>query len=407
MSTANAAARREAIAVYAPFRDSVEPDLQGLVQLAASVCGVSTAVLNIIDDKLQHQIAAVGFTAASCAREDSMCNVVLENPATVAVRDARVDARFASNPFVTGVIADVRFYASSPLVTPSGVAIGTLCVFDEEPRELTPEQAHAIELLAHQVVDVLELRRTARDLQESNARLTMFASQVSHDLRNPLAALSGFLQVAQDSGELEESPTASYAVDRAEAAADRMSSMVTDLLAYAKAGARPRRDEVDLGGVLRAVREDLDAVILETRAEIAVDTDAVVVGDPMMLRMLFQNLLANAIKFGFAAGHAPHIAVGVAELPGAWRITVDDDGPGVPAADRKRVFGLMERAAGDDVPGLGIGLSACRRIVDAHDGSIFIEDSPLGGARIAITLPRLDAVVDEAHRILERAGATR
>jgi signal transduction histidine kinase len=405
MSSANAAARREAIAVYAPFHDAVVPDLQGLVRLAASVCGVSTAVLNIIDDRQQHQIAAVGFTAASCAREDSMCAVVLEDPATVTVVDARLDERFAANPFVTGVIADVRFYASTPLVTPSGVAIGTLCVFDEEPRELTAEQARAIELLAHQVVDVLELHRATRELEQSNARLTMFASQVSHDLRNPLAALSGFLQVAQDSGELEDAPTAAYAVDRAEAAAERMSSMVTDLLAYAKAGARPRRDEVDHAGLLRAVREDLDAVIVETGAEIAVDADLHVVGDPMMLRMLFQNLLANAIKFSAAGGRAPHIAVTAAELPGAWRITVDDDGPGVPPADRDRVFGLMERAAGDDVPGLGIGLAAGRRIVDAHGGSIAIEDSPLGGARIAVTLPRLDAVVDEARRILARAGA--
>lgn len=396
------AARRRAIAAYRVIDDDPEPDLQGLVQLAASMCGVSTAVLNIIDDRLQHQIAAVGFSAATCAREDSMCAVVLRDPATVTVVDARLDERFSTNPFVTGVIAEVRFYASTPLISPSGVAFGTLCVFDEQPMELTVEQIRSLELLARQVVDVLELRRTSRELARSNERLAMFAGQVSHDLRNPLAALTGFLQVAQDSGELEHAPTAAYAVDRAEAAADRMSAMVTELLAYAKAGARPRHEDVDLAAVLRAVRDDLDAAIAEAGAEVAFDADLRIVGDPMLLRMLLQNLLANAVKFA-AVRATPHVAVTATALQGAWRITVDDDGPGVPRSDRERVFGLMERAAGDDVPGLGIGLAACRRIVDAHGGSISIEDSPLGGARIAVALPRTDAAVGEAQRILERS----
>ena len=387
MTTPSDAARLQAIAAYRLI-DAPAVDLQGLVELAASTCGVAKAVINIVDDRSQHQIAALGFDAAVCEREDSMCAVVFQGGRSVVVPDASADPRFAANPFVTGAIADVRFYASSPLVTPDGVAIGTLCVFDDAVHELTSTQARGLELLARQVVDVLELRRITRELTHSNQRLTLFAGQVSHDLRNPLSALIGFLDVALDSADIDPASTAALALARADGAAGRMNDMVTDLLAYAKAGAKPRRQDVDLAAVVDAVREDLDAAIAEAGAVVVGDADVRVVGDPMMLRMLLQNLVANAVKFGRAAGREPRVAVTAVERADAWEITVDDDGPGVPTAARERVFEVMERAAGDDVPGLGIGLSTCRRIVDAHDGRIVIEDSPYGGARIAVTLPR-------------------
>ena len=190
-------ARREAIAEYRVVGQPPEPDLEGLVQLAATICGVSTAVINIIDDRSQHQIAAVGFEPSVCAREDSMCAVVFRHPGHVVVPDAREDERFRDNPFVTGEIADVRFYASSPLITPAGVPIGTLCVFDERVGDLAEQDSQALALLARQVIDVLELRRITRELGRSNEQLAHFAGQVSHDLRTPLTALGIFIFLAQ------------------------------------------------------------------------------------------------------------------------------------------------------------------------------------------------------------------
>lgn len=388
--TAQDVTRRDVIADYDVVGAPPEPDLEGLVQLAATLCGVPTAVINIIDDRAQHQIAAVGFQAAACAREDSMCAVVLEQPGRVVVSDAREDARFADNPFVTGAIAHVRFYASSPLITPSGVAIGTLCVFDDVTGELTPEHSRALDLLAHQVVDVLELRRITRELGQSNEQLQNFAAQISHDLRNPLTALSGFIELAADSPELANAPRAARALASAESAASRMSTMIADLLDYARiGGAQLRRAEISLEDVLRSVLEDLHAALVETRARVTVDASLSVTADQTLLRVLFQNLVANAVKFSHAAGIQPRIEIEAHALAGAWRITVDDNGPGVPRDQRERVFELMERSAPDDVPGLGIGLSTCRRIVEAHDGRIGIEDSPLGGARVWIVLPEV------------------
>jgi signal transduction histidine kinase len=389
MSTVQSVTRRDAIAQYDIVGASPEVDLQGLVELAATLCGVPTAVINIIDDANQYQVAATGFEPSICSIEESMCAVALKAPGLLVVPDATDDDRFASNPFVTGALANVRFYASSPLITPAGVPIGTICIFDDVTRDLTDELSHGLSLIAHQIVDVLELRRTTRELESSNEQLERFAGQVSHDLRNPLTAVAGFIELAADSPEVVAAPMVAAALFRADAAATRMDSMIADLLDFARlGGARPRRQQLELGELLTAVLDDLDQAIRITETVVTVDADAELSGDPTLLGALFQNVVANAVKFSHAAGVDPRVEIRAYELDGNWRITVDDNGPGVPEDQRERVFGLMERNASSDTPGLGIGLSTCRRIVDAHGGSIGIGASPLGGASVWVLLPR-------------------
>ncbi|WP_322409545.1 GAF domain-containing sensor histidine kinase [Microbacterium invictum] len=388
MSTAQDATRREVIAQYGVIGEPPEPDLEGLVRLAATISGVPTAVINIIDDRQQHQIATVGIAASTCSRDDSMCAVVFENAQRVIVSDARRDERFAQNPFVTGDIARIRFYASSPLVTPGGVPIGTLCVFDDDPGALTAEQGAALDVLARQVVDVLELRRLARELRRSNEALEGFARQVSHDLRNPLTAISGFLELAVDAPELAGAPAASRAIERAEAAAHRMSNMLDDLLAFARVGGVPPTPvRVDVADLLEEIQDDLHAALSDSGAHIAVIADSDLEGDRTMLRVLVENLVANAVKFAAATGTRPHVEVRAERSAAGIRLVVDDNGPGVPVAERERVFGLMERGENVVAPGLGLGLATCRRIVEAHGGQIGISDAPLGGARVWVALP--------------------
>ncbi|MGA8979002.1 MAG: GAF domain-containing sensor histidine kinase [Pedococcus sp.] len=388
MSPVQDLARREAINDYQVLGRPAEPDLQRLVELAAAVCDVPTAVINVIDDRQQHQVAAIGLSASVCSREDSMCAGVLHDPRPVAVPDARLDERFKDNPFVTGAVANVRFYASSPLVTPMGVPIGTLCVFDDVPRQLSGAAIRALDVLAEQVVDVLELRRLTRELARSNEQLTQFAGQVSHDLRNPLAALTGFLELAADSPELADAPDAAELLARAESSAARMTAMIGDLFDFARLGGSGRTGLVDLQAEADAVLEDLSAQISSAGADVGAQRLPTVSGDATLLRALLQNLVANAVKFSAAAGFMPVVRVSGEHITGGWRVTVDDNGPGVPPEDRDRVFELLAR--GDDkqeVEGLGIGLSTCRRIVASHGGRIGISDSELGGASVWVSFP--------------------
>ncbi|UDF13887.1 GAF domain-containing sensor histidine kinase [Antiquaquibacter oligotrophicus] len=389
MTTARDLARVSAIADYGVLDEEPPPDLRGVVQLAATLCAVSAAVINIIDDRHQHQIAAIGFEPDVCAREDSMCAAVFERGELVVVSDARTDARFATNPFVTGEIATVRLYASSPLVTPEGVPIGTLCVFGDEPGDLSLTQQEALGILATQIVDVLELSRLSRSLRVTNDRLTQVASQLGHDLRNPLSAVAGFLELAIDDPDLEKAPFAVEVLTRAESATARVMAMVSGLVDFARSeGAAPHAETVELSGVVSSVIDDLAKPLADSGARVTVSSDARLVADPSLLAVLLQNLIANAIKFTAAGGTTPHIVVGVEELDDGWRIAVDDNGPGIAPADRVRVFGRSQRAGTGAVPGLGIGLSTCQRIARAHGGGIGIDDSPSGGTRVWVALPR-------------------
>lgn len=163
-------ARRVAgIEAYDVLGKPPRSDLVAVLELAARVCGVPMATINVITGTEQHQIATVGFEASICSREDSMCARVLDDPEVpIVVPDAREDDRFRDNPFVTGDLAQVRFYAAHRLVTPEDVTIGTLCVFDE-PRDLDAEQRAALATLADRVSDILDLSLRERQLTLSLA----------------------------------------------------------------------------------------------------------------------------------------------------------------------------------------------------------------------------------------------
>jgi signal transduction histidine kinase len=371
-------------------------DLLALVEVAAQVARVPMATINLITDTEQHQVATHGFDPSVCLREDSMCNLVLHDGAPVVVPDASKDPRFEHKPFVSGVIGDVRFYATYQLRTPEGVVIGSLCVFDLEPRTITPEQEHALAALADRVVDLLELelrsrelsnslddlQRTQSELERSNEQLAAFAGQVSHDLRNPLTAVTLSLRMigeclGGDPGDLE------FLVRRAIGGAERMQSLIDDLLAFARLGGELQRVHVDLDAVLDDVRDDLATALEDAILDVA--GLPTVTGDPVQLRALLQNLIANAAKFT-RPGEPAHIEIGSVRTGDTWRVEVCDHGPGIPGDQRERVFQPLARVD-DSVDGSGIGLTTCRRIVEAHGGRIGLTESPYGGTCAWFELP--------------------
>jgi signal transduction histidine kinase len=375
------ASRVAEIGKYRVLTEPPRADLLALVEVAAQVARVPMATINLITDTEQVQVATHGFDASVCLREDSMCNVVLHDGAPVVVPDASRDDRFRDNPFVTGVLGDVRFYATHQLRTPDGVVIGTLCVFDTVPRELTDEQEHALTGLADRVVDLLELELRTRELRRSNEQLAAFAGQVSHDLRNPLTAVSMSLDMLQEGFAADDAR--SFLVQRALGATGRMQSLIDDLLAYARVGAELQRVPVDLAAVLADVREDLAAPLAD--ATLVVGDLPTVTGDPVQLRAVVQNLVANAAKFT-RPGEPPYVEVDATRVDDAWRIEVCDRGPGIPEDQRDRVFQPLARID-EDVEGSGIGLSTCRRIIEAHGGRIGLADAAYGGTCAWFELP--------------------
>ena len=380
---------------YRVLADPPRRDLVALVEVAARVAGVPMATINLITEAEQHQVAAYGFDASVCAREDSMCNFLLDLGHPVVVPDARNDPRFRHNPFVTGQIGRVRFYASHQLVTPQGVVVGTLCVFDVEPRTLDDDQARALASLAERVVDLLELDLRTRDLERvraelerSNEQLAAFAGQVSHDLLNPLTAVSMSLRLVREQVPAADGGRLPWLLDRAVGGVDRMQNLIDDLLAFARIGGRLNRVPVALGDLVDDVREDLATAL--TSASVEVGPLPKVVGDPVQLRAVLQNLVANAAKFA-RPDEPARITITAdrvdrADGVGCWRVRVADHGIGVPPQDRQRVFEPLARVDAG-APGFGIGLATVRRVIEAHGGSISLTDTPGGGTTVWFDLP--------------------
>ncbi|GAA1624382.1 sensor histidine kinase [Actinoplanes couchii] len=173
-------------------------ELEAVVRVAATVAGVPHSTLNLIDENRQCQLTTVGFEGSDSARSDSMCAVRFESGEFTYVKDASVDPTFRNNPWVTGVLAGVRFYASFPLVTPEGHALGSLCVFDLEPGELDDDQIDRLHDLAQIILALFERRRQAR----INAELAALAEERQRWTDTLLATIDVAVVAADQSGRL-------------------------------------------------------------------------------------------------------------------------------------------------------------------------------------------------------------
>ena len=163
---ADEARRLEVLRQYDLLDTLPEQSLDDLTALAAQICAAPISLLSVIDEQRQWFKSRVGLSASETPREISFCGHTILQRDLLLVPDAALDERFAGNPLVTGD-PHIRFYAGVPLVTAENQALGTLCVIDREPRQLSPSQQEALRVLGRQAMAQLELRRQTRDLSRS------------------------------------------------------------------------------------------------------------------------------------------------------------------------------------------------------------------------------------------------
>ncbi len=236
-----------------------------------------------------------------------------------------------------------------------------------------------------------EFNRVLREqkllLERSNADLEAFAMLASHDLQAPLATIRGYMELLETTYADVFDERGKEWVARVTEAAGRMSELVNSLLEFSRVGGAGVRERVSVVELVEEVRRDLGDLVAESRAEIVIDPDTpLVLADRSRLRQVLQNLIQNALKF--RSTEDPRCEVIVEERDADWLITVADNAKGIPPEHRESVFSMFARVDGQSA-GQGIGLAACRQIIERHGGTIWVDPNPQGsGSRFCFTLPR-------------------
>jgi signal transduction histidine kinase len=372
--------------------DDVE--LAELAELVAKICDAEAAGITILRGDSYHVPVTYGITPFVCPADDTFCTYTMSTDGVFCVEDATADDRYAENSWVDGTLASARFYASAPLYGPNRQMVGRLCVIDSQAKVLTPLQLRSLETLALSVTKLIELRllRSQRPVlpsmeadQGAATVVSQLAAELSHDMRVPLSSIVASLEMLEEELEGYPDPAVTVLLDRTTRAADRLVRMLDQNMEAGSAVDEIERTDVDLGALVRQLILD-SAALLETANATIETTDLPVVhADPRGIYSVMQNLVTNSVKFGRPG--VPAVVTIFADHTGAgWRISVRDNGVGIPEDRRADVFALFSR--GDtDVAGHGIGLATVARIIAAHGGNVGAGSAPGGGTAIWFELP--------------------
>jgi PAS domain S-box-containing protein len=238
------------------------------------------------------------------------------------------------------------------------------------------------------------LARRTEELARSNAELEQFASVASHDLQEPLRTVANFAQLLQERYKGKLDAKADEFVDFMVEGVTRMQELISDLVAYSRVERRGK-DFVpaDCAAVLEQALQNLQVAVEESGAQVTHDPLPILKCDPAQIVQVFQNLVANSIKFRSA--QPPRIHVGVERRPSEWVFSVKDNGIGIDPQYAGRVFEIFQRLhTRTEYPGRGVGLAIAKKIVERHGGRIWVESKLHQGATFFFTLPVSDGPDD-------------
>jgi signal transduction histidine kinase len=380
-----------------------ESEFDDLVKLASDICKAPISLITLVDTKRQWFKAAIGIGGDETERNHAFCAHAINQDNPMIVKDARTDERFHDNPFVTED-PNVRFYAGMPLITPNGHKLGTLCVIDTVPRELTEEQLFSLNVLSKQVMKLLELRLKLKDLgnayveiKNNNAKINRLnavnarlLSIIGHDLRNSINNGLGLIEL-YTSGllTLEE-----YGDNAAELKSVLTTSaeLLTNLQKWGisqREGKILSLEKVSLDTLIEKVIKGQMAIAKMKNNELVVEGEknVEVKTDPDMLEFVLRNLVQNSLKFT----EGGRVSLKVKSTDDQVIIKVVDTGVGIAPSVSEKMFKWDSRQTTKGTngeKGTGIGLLICSEFIQKLNGKMKVHSKVGEGTEIAIYLPR-------------------
>jgi signal transduction histidine kinase len=354
------------------------------------------------------------FVVEVCSTFEQLCDSIPEGAGAILICDEalgrsqvlRLSEELADQPawsdlsllvMTTGGRADVsshhRLHTLEPLRGPMTLLerplrIATLLSAVRSALRSRRRQYQLRDLLQREIENAASLKTVNEALRQSNASLAEFAYVASHDLQEPLRSVTAYTQLLSRRYKGQLDPTADEYIRFATDGALRMRALIEDLLQYAQVTSHgsPPQLKADCNAALAAAEENLEALIKETAAIIESDSLPSIAVDSTQLVQLFQNLIGNAIKYR-NEGIPPRVRVAAVRQGPDWRFSVADNGIGFSQEYAEQVFGIFKRLNRSTVPGTGIGLALCKRIVENHGGRIWAESQPGMGSTFYFLLP--------------------
>ncbi|MBN1428126.1 MAG: hypothetical protein JXB07_07050 [Anaerolineae bacterium] len=275
-------------------------------------------------------------------------------------------------------------------------------VFDAGPPERAVYAPLRTQISAALKVAFLQqgYRRAEQNLARSNQELEQFTYISSHDLQEPLRMVNSYLQLLERRywGQLDAD--ADEFINFATGGASRMQDLIKDLLQYSRIITHGKPFvPTDFNRVLQQALINLDAELSASSAQVSFDTLPMVLADELQMIQLFQNLIGNAIQF--RSEQPPEIHIGAQRGNGEWQFSVRDNGIGIDSEYFDYIFVIFQRLnSGDPYSGTGIGLALCKKIIERHDGHIWVESEPGQGATFYFTIP----IREQEYGLRTRSG---
>ena len=374
-----------------------EVDYDNLTLIASQICGTPIALITFLDGERQWFKSKRGLDAAQTPKDFSFCGHAINSSENVfMVPDAMKDARFHDNPLVIGE-PNVIFYAGVTLVNDKGLPLGTICVIDNKPNELNPQQIEALQALSKQTMNVLDLRlnklkleKTLLELQKKNEELERFAYIAAHDLKSPLANIAGLTDHFLDSFGAAINDEGREVIELIKSSAAKLREMIDSLMVYSKSGII-EQESSSVVVINELENEFKNLFAFHTNCTIQFKSDLISIEtNKTALDQILINLISNAIKYNDKEHIDVTIVIRAAEQQ--YTFVVSDNGPGILEKDQDVIFDPFTVASDEDRFGLkgnGIGLSIVQKMVEAMGGTIHVASKMGSGTTFSFNLKQL------------------
>ena len=373
-----------------------EEEFDAITKMASYICETPISLITLIDRDRQWFKSTVGVgDLKETPRSIAFCtHTIAETDEFLIVNDLTKDERFVNNPFVVGE-PFVKFYAGVSLIHPEGHRLGTVCVFDQQSRQLSEKQLDALKLMSKYVISLLEERKKNRELVATNNtqkniidQLEQFTYAIAHDIKAPLRTMASFSGLLARSAKNNLDKSEQEYLDFIVQGAKELSNYTQKLLKFSKESAisTDNAAEIDLKLLIKNISS---LVNNENAVNIIYDDNLpIIFASEVGTRQILHNLISNSIKYRNLEVPNPYVGIDFSEDENYYHFSVIDNGLGMNKDQLANVFKLFHRNE-QEKNSTGIGLNVVKRLVEKLNGHISIQSQEKIGTTVKISIEKI------------------